>query len=86
MTWSYPPSPPSVDQLRPAHLAVERAPAGPARLDQVLQRLHQHYQGQMVASLSWGGNSAASASSDAGREFLEQIVEYFWDRVQEETP
>ncbi|ARP72423.1 DNA-binding protein [Streptomyces sp. MUSC 125] len=57
--------------------AVERA-----RLEKVLQELHQDYQGQMVASLSWGGNSAARASSDSGRAFLDRIVEYFWDRVE----
>ncbi|MFI9807554.1 helix-turn-helix domain-containing protein [Streptomyces sp. NPDC052301] len=62
------------------------APVPRERLEEVLQELHQDYQGQMVASLSWGGNSAASASSDAGREFLGQIVEDFWDRIEHRTP
>ncbi|MEV6836427.1 helix-turn-helix transcriptional regulator [Streptomyces sp. NPDC051133] len=62
------------------------APVPRERLEEVLQELHQDYQGQMVASLSWGGNSAATASSDAGREFLGQIVEDFWDRIEQRTP
>ncbi|WP_107486467.1 helix-turn-helix transcriptional regulator [Streptomyces sp. MUSC 14] len=47
-------------------------------LESALQRLHTDYQGQMVASLNWGGNSAADAAGDAGREFLDGIVERFW--------
>ncbi|MFF8590786.1 helix-turn-helix transcriptional regulator [Streptomyces sp. NPDC015220] len=52
------------------------------QLENSLQRLHQDYQGQMVASLSWGGNSAARQAGDAGRDFLDRIVEHFWTRVQ----
>ncbi|MGW0996464.1 XRE family transcriptional regulator [Streptomyces sp. NPDC002523] len=47
-------------------------------LEDALQRLHTDYQGQMVASLNWGGNRAATASGDSGREFLDGIVERFW--------
>ncbi|MGW5197276.1 helix-turn-helix domain-containing protein [Streptomyces spiralis] len=50
-------------------------------LEKVLQELHQDYQGQMVASLSWGGNSAADQADDAGRDFLERIVERFWAKA-----
>jgi len=56
---------------------VEREP-----LEKVLQQLYDDYQGQMVASLSWGGNSAASASSDAGRDFLDRIVDAFWEKIE----
>lgn len=52
------------------------------QLERALQRLHQDYQGQVVASLSWGGNSAARQSGDAGRDFLDRIVEHFWAKVQ----
>lgn len=51
-------------------------------LEKVLQQLHQDYQGQMVASLSWGGTSAAGEAGDAGRDFLDRIVEHFWTRVE----
>ncbi|MCD9878156.1 helix-turn-helix domain-containing protein [Streptomyces guryensis] len=54
-------------------------------LQDALQSLHQEYQGQMVASLSWGDGNAASASSDAGREFLDRIVDHFWAAVQDNT-
>ncbi|MFJ5263842.1 helix-turn-helix domain-containing protein [Streptomyces sp. NPDC088387] len=51
-----------------------------ALLDAVLQRLHEEYQGQMVATLSWGGGS--EDSGDKGREFLDRIVEHFWSGVE----
>ncbi|MGW4271717.1 helix-turn-helix transcriptional regulator [Streptomyces seoulensis] len=52
------------------------------QLERALQQLHQDYQGQVVASLSWGGNSAASQSGDAGRDFLDRIVERFWETAR----
>lgn len=54
-------------------------------LEDTLQQLHQDYQGQMVASLSWAAGSAASESSDAGRDFLDRIVDHFWAAVQDNT-
>jgi transcriptional regulator with XRE-family HTH domain len=51
-------------------------------LESILQELHQDYQRQMVASLNWGAGSAvAGEASDAGRDFLERIVEHFWARA-----
>ncbi|MGW2523822.1 XRE family transcriptional regulator [Streptomyces sp. NPDC001617] len=50
-----------------------------------LQELHQDYQGQMVASLSWGDGNAASDSSEAGRDFLDRIVDHFWAALQDNT-
>ncbi|MFE9019518.1 helix-turn-helix domain-containing protein [Streptomyces sp. NPDC007808] len=52
-------------------------------LETALQELHQDYQGQMTATLSWGGGN--SETSAAGREFLDGIVERFWTRVQHGT-
>nr|WP_316748660.1 helix-turn-helix transcriptional regulator [Streptomyces sp. NEAU-HV9] len=54
-------------------------------LEGTLQELHQDYQGQMVATLSWGGTSAAADSSGNGRDFLDRIVEHFWSRVEAGT-
>ncbi|MFF0460145.1 helix-turn-helix domain-containing protein [Streptomyces mexicanus] len=50
-------------------------------LERALRALHQDYQGRMVASLSWGGTRAAGAAGDAGRAFLDRIVEHFWEKV-----
>ncbi|MFG2884964.1 helix-turn-helix domain-containing protein [Streptomyces sp. NPDC048297] len=47
-------------------------------LEDALRQLHTDYQGQMVASLNWGGNRAATASGDSGHEFLDGIVDRFW--------
>jgi hypothetical protein len=54
-------------------------------LQDALQELHQDYQGQMVASLSWGEGAAVSDASEAGREFLDRIVDIFWAAVQDNT-
>ncbi|MFJ8083848.1 helix-turn-helix domain-containing protein [Streptomyces sp. NPDC096205] len=51
-------------------------------LEHTLQALHQEYQGQMVATLSWAGGNAADDSRDAGRDFLDRIVERFWTAVE----
>jgi transcriptional regulator with XRE-family HTH domain len=51
-------------------------------LEDTLQELHQDYQGQMVATLSWAGNGN---SDDAGRDFLDRIVENFWTNIQNNT-
>jgi transcriptional regulator with XRE-family HTH domain len=52
------------------------------RLEATLQALHQEYQGQMVASLSWGGGNAADDSQSAGRDFLDGIVDRFWTSLE----
>jgi len=54
-------------------------------LEDTLQELHQDYQGQMAATLSWGDGDAASDSSEAGRDFLDRIVDHFWAAVQDNS-
>lgn len=54
-------------------------------LEGTLQELHQNYQGQMVATLSWGDGSAAGEASDAGRESLDRIVDTFWTSLETRT-
>ncbi|MET7457979.1 XRE family transcriptional regulator [Streptomyces sp. NPDC005574] len=54
-------------------------------LEDTLRELHQDYQGQMAATLSWGGGTAANASGDAGRDFLAGIIDRFWTTVRDNT-
>jgi transcriptional regulator with XRE-family HTH domain len=55
-------------------------------LADTLQQLHQDYQGRTVASLSWGpAEDAASGAGDAGRDFLDRIVDHFWAAVHDNT-
>ncbi|MFE9837449.1 helix-turn-helix domain-containing protein [Streptomyces sp. NPDC005551] len=54
-------------------------------LEDALRELHTEYQGQMAATLSWAGGSAAGDSSDAGRDFMDRIVDHFWSTVQRST-
>ncbi|TGB16164.1 XRE family transcriptional regulator [Streptomyces palmae] len=49
------------------------------RLEQALKSLHADYQARMAATLTRGAVSD-SAAADA-KEFLERIVEHFWERV-----
>ncbi|MCT7351065.1 XRE family transcriptional regulator [Streptomyces sp. 15-116A] len=57
------------------------APVDRRLLERVLQRLHTDYQGQMAATLSWGGGTGDAG--DDGRDFLDRIVEQFWTAVEE---
>lgn len=52
-------------------------------LEIALQELHQDYQGQMTATLSWGGGNGDIG--EGGRDFLHRIVEHFWTRVEHST-
>ncbi|MFF5444929.1 helix-turn-helix domain-containing protein [Streptomyces sp. NPDC012888] len=47
-------------------------------LETVVEQLHAEYQSRMVATLSWGGAGARVGSGDAGREYLDGIVDRFW--------
>jgi transcriptional regulator with XRE-family HTH domain len=49
-------------------------------LENVLQVLHQDYQGHMAATLSWGGGSGGAGAT--GRDFLDRIVDHFWAAVE----
>ncbi|MFC8431766.1 helix-turn-helix domain-containing protein [Streptomyces sp. NPDC057253] len=49
-------------------------------VEDTLQELHRQYQGQMVSTLSWGGGG--EHSGEAGQEFLDEIVERFWEAVE----
>lgn len=54
-------------------------------LEDALQQLHQDYQAQMVATLSWAGASSATTSGEAGRDFLDRIIEHFWSMIERNT-
>ncbi len=56
------------------------APLDRRVLENVLQVLHQDYQGHMAATLSWGGGNGGAGA--AGRDFLDRIVEHFWAAVE----
>lgn len=53
-------------------LAMDRG-----HLEGVLEELHADYQSRMVATLSWG--SASQDSAEPGREFLERVLDHFWE-------
>lgn len=50
-----------------------------------LRALHAEYQGRMVATLTWGAGAAAADADDAGRDFLDRIVDRFWWTVRRDS-
>ncbi|MEV8525681.1 MULTISPECIES: helix-turn-helix transcriptional regulator [unclassified Streptomyces] len=56
--------------------AAKLLPLSKQHLEGVLDQLHADYQSQMVGTLNW---NASTDTGDAGREFLEHIVDRFWD-------
>lgn len=56
------------------------APLDRRVLENVLQVLHQDYQGHMASTLSWGGGTGDAGAG--GRDFLDRIVEHFWSAVE----
>jgi hypothetical protein len=61
-------------------LPMERRIVGHA-----LRAMHTEYQGQLVATLSWGGGAAAADADDAGRDFLDRIVDRFWSTIRHDS-
>ncbi|MGW2224513.1 helix-turn-helix domain-containing protein [Streptomyces formicae] len=58
-------------------LPVERR-----RVERVLRQMHEDYQSRMTRTLSWGGGAGSDASGEAGRDFLDRILEHFWPLVR----
>ncbi|MFI6383325.1 XRE family transcriptional regulator [Streptomyces sp. NPDC050658] len=56
-------------------------PVPKRHIERVLQQLHTDYQARMVRTLSWGSGPGADVSGNAGREYLERIVEHFWTQL-----
>ncbi|MET8676771.1 XRE family transcriptional regulator [Streptomyces sp. NPDC004647] len=51
------------------------------RVEVVLHQLHYDYQSRMVSTLNWGGGTSAGKSGEAGREYLDGVLEQFWERL-----
>ncbi|MEU7578291.1 helix-turn-helix transcriptional regulator [Streptomyces sp. NPDC041068] len=48
-----------------------------------LRRMHEDYQSRMARTLSWGGGASSDASGEAGRDFLDHVLDHFWTLVRE---
>nr|WP_224058417.1 helix-turn-helix transcriptional regulator [Streptomyces kanamyceticus] len=51
------------------------------QVEGVLRQMHEDYQSRMARTLSWGGGAGSDASGEAGRDFLDRILEHFWPLV-----
>ncbi|MFV0127699.1 helix-turn-helix domain-containing protein [Streptomyces sp. HMX112] len=49
------------------------------RLEDTLQQLHAEYQSRMVATGSWGADVTGDSGGEAGRVYLDRIIDHFWD-------
>ncbi|QES43916.1 transcriptional regulator [Streptomyces venezuelae] len=51
-------------------------------VEDVLRQMHEDYQSRMARTLSWGGGAGSDASGEAGRDYLERVLEHFWALVR----
>lgn len=52
-----------------------------AELATVLRELHSAYQAATAGSLRWGAGEAPEESAEAGRAFLDDILDHFWEHA-----
>ncbi|WP_055701624.1 helix-turn-helix domain-containing protein [Streptomyces silaceus] len=52
-------------------------------VERALRRMHEDYQSRMARTLSWGGGAGSDASGEAGRDYLDRVLEFFWALVPE---
>ncbi|MFF3640545.1 XRE family transcriptional regulator [Streptomyces sp. NPDC002564] len=57
-------------------------PVPKRHVEDVLRQMHEDYQSRMARTLSWGGGAGSDASGEAGRDFLDRILEHFWALVR----
>lgn len=57
---------------------VKQLPLPKRTVEDALQRLHTDYHARMAATSSWG---ASGSTGDAGRAYLDEIMEHFWALV-----
>ncbi|MFI2615535.1 helix-turn-helix domain-containing protein [Streptomyces sp. NPDC018584] len=57
-------------------------PVAKRHVEDVLRQMHDDYQSRMTRTLSWGGGASSDASGEAGRDFLDRILEHFWTLVR----
>lgn len=53
-------------------------PLDKRHVEDVLRQMHEDYQSRMARTLSWGGGAGSDASGEAGRDFLDRVLEHFW--------
>ncbi|MFF4209606.1 helix-turn-helix domain-containing protein [Streptomyces sp. NPDC001796] len=51
-------------------------------VEDVLEEMHADYQGRTTATSNWGAGSAAADTGEAGRDYLDHVVEIFWETVE----
>ncbi|MEU1151099.1 helix-turn-helix domain-containing protein [Streptomyces sp. NPDC005863] len=57
-------------------------PVEKRHVEDVLRQMHDDYQSRMTRTLSWGGGAGSDASGEAGRDYLERVLEHFWGLVR----
>lgn len=66
--------------------AAKLLPLDRRHVEDVLRQLHVVYQGILAAGLTWAGGTAAADAHEAGRDFLDHIVDRFWSTVESTGP
>ncbi|MPY61340.1 XRE family transcriptional regulator [Streptomyces spongiae] len=66
--------------------AAKLLPLDRRLLQDVLRQLHIAYQRTRTAGLTWAGGTAAPEAHEAGRDFLDHVVDRFWSTVETTGP
>lgn len=69
--------------VRPVSKVV---PLDKREVENALRELHEDYQGQMTATLSWGNSPSSEQAQQTGDHFLARIVDHFWNKAEAERP
>ncbi|CAM5324253.1 XRE family transcriptional regulator OS=Streptomyces alboniger OX=132473 GN=CP975_24830 PE=4 SV=1 [Streptomyces alboniger] len=57
-------------------------PVEKRHVEDVLRQMHDDYQSRMARTLSWGSGPGSDASGEAGRDYLERVLDHFWGLVR----
>ncbi|THC52286.1 MULTISPECIES: transcriptional regulator [unclassified Streptomyces] len=56
-------------------------PVEKRQVEKALRQMHEDYQARMARTLNWGSGPGPDASGEAGRDYLERVLEHFWGLV-----
>jgi len=57
-------------------------PVEKRHVEDALRQMHDDYQSRMARTLTWGSGAGSDASGEAGRDYLERVLEHFWGLVR----
>lgn len=53
------------------------------QVQQALEHLFEEYHRRMAGTLGWGGTDSTAEAHNVGREYLDDVLDHFWEQVGE---